>query len=102
MVTLAQKTLVQQSFAVVVPIAEDVTALFYERLFEIDPSLRHLFAEDLGPQRGKLAQMLLAAVKGLDRPSSCCRSCGTSDGATSGMASPSPITTRWVRLSSRH
>jgi hemoglobin-like flavoprotein len=68
MVTLAQKTLVQQSFAVVVPIAEDVTALFYQRLFEIDPSLRHLFAEDLRPQRGKLAQMLSAAVKGLDRP----------------------------------
>ena len=68
MVTSAQKTLVQQSFAVIVPIAEDVTARFYERLFEIDPSLRHLFAEDLGPQRGKLAQMLSAAVKGLDRP----------------------------------
>ena len=55
---VSAKCLVQQSLAVVVPIAEDVTALFYERLFEIEPSLRHLFAEHLRPQRSKLAQML--------------------------------------------
>ena len=67
MVTSNQKALVQDSFARVVPIAEDVAALFYRRLFELDPSLRSLFSEDLVPQGRKLAQMLTAAVKGLDR-----------------------------------
>ena len=38
MVTKTQKTLVQQSFAAVAPIARDA-ALFYQRLFELDPSL---------------------------------------------------------------
>jgi hemoglobin-like flavoprotein len=68
MLTSIQRTLVQESFALIAPIGEDVAALFYERLFEIDPSLRRLFKEDIGPQRRKLAQMLTAAVKGLDRP----------------------------------
>jgi len=60
--------LVQDSFAVVVPRAEEVTAMFYGRLFELDPTLRPLFKTDMAPQRQKLAQMLTAAVKGLDRP----------------------------------
>jgi hemoglobin-like flavoprotein len=68
MVTSTQKALVQESFALIAPIGDDVAALFYDRLFEIDPSLRRLFQEDLLPQRRKLAQMLTAAVKGLDRP----------------------------------
>jgi hemoglobin-like flavoprotein len=68
MVTSTQKALVQESFALIAPIGEDVAALFYDRLFEIDPSLRRLFQADLIPQRRKLAQMLTAAVKGLDRP----------------------------------
>lgn len=68
MVTSIQKALVQDSFALIAPIGEDVAALFYDRLFDIDPSLRRLFKEDLIPQRRKLAQMLTAAVKGLDRP----------------------------------
>jgi hemoglobin-like flavoprotein len=67
MVTSSQKTLVQDSFASLMPIAEDVTALFYWKLFELDPALRGMFPEDLVPQRRKLAQMLTAAVKGLDR-----------------------------------
>src|SRR4051794_11177878 len=68
MVTSTQTALVQESFALIAPIGEDVAALFYERLFEIDPSLRRLFNPDMLPQRRKLAQMLTAAVKGLDRP----------------------------------
>jgi hemoglobin-like flavoprotein len=67
MLTAAQKTLVQESFATITPIADDAAALFYRRLFEIDPSLRAMFKGDMTQQRKKLMQMLTAAVKGLDR-----------------------------------
>jgi hemoglobin-like flavoprotein len=67
MVTETQKILVQQSFALVVPIADDAAVLFYRRLFELDPSLERMFKGDMREQRRKLMQMLTAAVKGLDR-----------------------------------
>ena len=67
MVTDAQKTLVQQSFVSVATIADDAAILFYQRLFELDPSLRGMFRGDMAEQRKKLMQMLTAAVKGLDR-----------------------------------
>ena len=67
MLTLAQKTLVQESFAIITPIADDAAALFYCRLFDLDPSLERMFRGDMGEQRKKLMQMLTAAVKGLDR-----------------------------------
>ena len=66
MLTLAHKTLVQETFAAVAPIADDVAALFYRRLFEIDPSLQEMFRGNMAEQRKKLMQMLTAAVKGLD------------------------------------
>jgi len=65
--TPTQTALVQSSFAIIAPIADDAAALFYQRLFEIDPSLRRMFPEDMTGQRKKLMQMLTAAVKGLDR-----------------------------------
>jgi hemoglobin-like flavoprotein len=68
MVTHRQKALVQGSFAAVLPKADEFTAMFYSRLFELDPTLRSMFKTDMKPQRQKLAQMLTAAVKGLDRP----------------------------------
>ena len=67
MVTNTQKVLVQESFAAVMPIADDAAALFYRRLFELDPSLERMFKGDMTEQRKKLMQMLTAAVKGLDR-----------------------------------
>jgi hemoglobin-like flavoprotein len=67
MLTHVQKVLVQESFATIIPIADDAAALFYRRLFEIDPSLRRMFRGDMSEQRKKLLQMLTAAVKGLDR-----------------------------------
>ena len=67
MLTAAQKTLVQDSFATIAPIADDAAALFYRRLFELDPSLERMFRGDMKEQRKKLMQMLTAAVKGLDR-----------------------------------
>jgi hemoglobin-like flavoprotein len=61
-----QKELVQSSFALVAPIADTAADLFYDRLFEIDPTLRPLFKGDLKEQKKKLMQMLAAAVRGLD------------------------------------
>jgi len=63
-----QKKLVQTSFAQVRTIAETAAALFYRRLFELDPTLRPLFKGDLKEQGRKLMDMLGLAVKGLDRP----------------------------------
>ena len=67
MVTVAQKTLVQDSFKTIATIADDAAILFYEKLFELDPSLRPMFRGDMAEQRKKLMQMITAAVKGLDR-----------------------------------
>ena len=41
--TPQQIAVVRESFAKVVPISEEVAALFYDRLFAIDPSTRPLF-----------------------------------------------------------
>ncbi|HYT68959.1 MAG TPA: globin family protein [Vicinamibacterales bacterium] len=67
MVTVAQKSLVQDSFVDIATIADDAAVLFYQQLFELDPSLKSLFRGDMAEQRKKLMQMLTAAVKGLDR-----------------------------------
>ena len=67
MLTVRQKDLVQDSFSSIAGIADDAASLFYQRLFELDPSLRGMFREDLTEQRKKLMQMITAAVKGLDR-----------------------------------
>jgi hemoglobin-like flavoprotein len=62
-----QKKAVQTSFAKVEPIAEAAAAMFYTRLFELDPSLRPLFKGDMAEQGRKLMAMLSVAVRGLDR-----------------------------------
>jgi hemoglobin-like flavoprotein len=62
-----QKYLVQSSFEKVVPIADTAAALFYQRLFELDPSLRPMFTTDLKEQGKKLMNMLTLAVRGLDK-----------------------------------
>jgi hemoglobin-like flavoprotein len=66
MPTATQIALVQKTFAVIAPIADDAAVLFYRRLFEIDPRLQAMFKGDMTEQRKKLMQMLTAAVKGLD------------------------------------
>ena len=60
-----QIDLVQKSFAKVVPISEAASALFYDRLFEIAPSVRSMFPADMTEQRKKLMMMLAAVVNGL-------------------------------------
>jgi hemoglobin-like flavoprotein len=64
--TPAERDLVQTSFAKVAPIAEQAAALFYGRLFEMDPSLRPLFKGDMREQGKKLMNMIAFCVKGLD------------------------------------
>jgi hemoglobin-like flavoprotein len=64
--TPAEKDHVQRTFAKLVPIADQAAALFYGRLFEMDPSLRPLFKGDMREQGKKLMQMIAFCVKGLD------------------------------------
>jgi len=65
--TPESKKLVQESWILVEPIAETAAALFYGRLFELDPSLRPLFRGDMREQEKKLMQTLTVVVRGLDR-----------------------------------
>ena len=62
-----QVQLVQESFAKVLPIADVAADLFYARLFELDPSLRHMFPSDLAEQKHKLMMTLKFAVNSLSR-----------------------------------
>ena len=65
--TPEQIALVQTSFERVAPNAEAVAALFYQRLFELDPAARGLFKGDMRGQGGKLMAMLAVVVRGLTR-----------------------------------
>lgn len=65
--TPTQIDAVKDSFARVRPIADQAGALFYERLFALDPALRPLFKGDIGDQSRKLMAMLATVVDGLDR-----------------------------------
>lgn len=65
--TPASIALVQTSFRQVAPIADQAAALFYARLFDLDPSLRRMFHGDMPAQGRKLMQMIGTAVAALDR-----------------------------------
>lgn len=65
--TPSEITLVKDSFRKVQPIADQAAALFYARLFELDPALRPLFRGDLEEQGRKLMAMISMAVASLDR-----------------------------------
>jgi hemoglobin-like flavoprotein len=53
-----QIDLIKESWAKVVPIKETAADLFYDRLFELDPTIRPLFKKDLTEQKRKLVAML--------------------------------------------
>lgn len=63
-----QIQLVQESFEMVKPIADIAANLFYDRLFELDPSLRRLFKADMSEQKHHLITTLAFAVGGLNKP----------------------------------
>ncbi|HTO44397.1 MAG TPA: globin family protein [Burkholderiales bacterium] len=59
--------IVQSTWVRLLPIKDLAAQLFYERLFETDPSLRALFRGDMREQREKVMQVIDAAVNGLSR-----------------------------------
>ena len=61
-----QINLVQKSWSKILPISETAAELFYNRLFEIDPSTKVLFKGDIKVQGRKLMGMITAAVNGLN------------------------------------
>jgi nitric oxide dioxygenase len=64
-VNSTQVRLVQESFAKVIPISEQAAVMFYNRLFEVAPSVKAMFPADMTEQRKKLMMMLAAVVNGL-------------------------------------
>jgi hemoglobin-like flavoprotein len=60
-----QIKLVQDSFAKVAPISEQAAAIFYDRLFEVAPSVKAMFPADMTEQRKKLMAVLAVVVNGL-------------------------------------
>ena len=65
--TPEQVRLVRASFAKVVAQGDRAAALFYRRLFALDPSLRALFKGDLAAPRAKFLTALAMVVDALDR-----------------------------------
>ncbi|MEP7155811.1 MAG: globin family protein [Betaproteobacteria bacterium] len=63
-----QIVLVKQSFERLRPISMVAAEIFYDKLFEIDPSLRSMFKGDMKRQGSMLMSMIDAAVRGLDNP----------------------------------
>jgi hemoglobin-like flavoprotein len=65
--TERQQQLVRESFAHLEPVADAAASIFYFRLFDLDPSVRALFAADMTAQRRNLMQTLGTIVRGIDR-----------------------------------
>jgi hemoglobin-like flavoprotein len=65
--TPQQVELVRQSFAKVAATKDQAGALFYRRLFELDPALRPLFKDDMPAQGGRLMTALGGVVASLDQ-----------------------------------
>lgn len=65
--TPQQIDLVKTSWREVLPIRDKAAELFYQRLFELDPSLKKLFNGDMAEQGRKLMQMLNTVVQNLDQ-----------------------------------
>ncbi|TWO31548.1 hemin receptor [Seonamhaeicola sediminis] len=58
--------LVQGTFEKVVPIADKAAEIFYDKLFDLDPTLKPLFKGDMKEQGKKLMTMIGTAVNGLN------------------------------------
>jgi hemoglobin-like flavoprotein len=65
--TPEQIILVQSSFDKIAPISATAGALFYQRLFEMDPNLRRLFTGDIRAQGRKLMAMIELVVDNLSQ-----------------------------------
>lgn len=60
-----QIQIVQESWAKVVPRADAIAEMFYDNLFELDPSIRVLFPTDIAEQKRMLLVILTSGVIGL-------------------------------------
>jgi hemoglobin-like flavoprotein len=66
--TPRQVEAIRASWTEVEPIQELASTLFYDRLFELDPTLRRLFRRtDMAAQKKVLMQTLTVVVRSLDR-----------------------------------
>jgi hemoglobin-like flavoprotein len=63
-----ETALVRASWAKIAPISDQAAALFYDRLFEINPELRPLFKGEMDEQGQKLMRMIGKAVDALEDP----------------------------------
>ena len=61
-----QINLVKKSFGKIAPISDKAAALFYAKLFDLNPNLRRLFKNDMNEQGRKLMQVLAYAVESLE------------------------------------
>ena len=64
--TPQQIELVKETWVKVVPIADKAAELFYARLFELDPSVKPMFKNDMTEQGKKLMKTINIAVEALD------------------------------------
>jgi len=65
--TPRQIDLIRMSWSAVEPISDAAARLFYDRLFELDPAVKRLFAKtDMAAQRAILMQTLALLVSSLD------------------------------------
>jgi hemoglobin-like flavoprotein len=60
-----QVKIVQESFAKVAPVSDQAATIFYDRLFEVAPSVKAMFPSDMTEQRKKLMATLAVVVNGL-------------------------------------
>jgi hemoglobin-like flavoprotein len=66
--TPQQQELIRSTWAMVIPIADDAARIFYDRVMELDPSTRPMFARtDMAERRRTLMQTLAVVVKSIDR-----------------------------------
>lgn len=65
--TPRQIALVRETFAQVVPMRDQAAALFYDRLFELEPDVQPMFRADLAVQGQKLMASIAMVVRELDR-----------------------------------
>jgi len=66
--TSHQIELVQSSFNLIRADIESAAMIFYDRLFQLDPSLRPMFRRPQQEQARKLAHVLTVVVSSLSRP----------------------------------
>ena len=64
--TPQQIELVKKTWVMVVPISEQAAELFYGRLFELEPSYKAMFKNDMTEQGKKLMKTINLAVTALD------------------------------------